>query len=766
MAYKLPGVELTDVTNIQTASSSNTQRIPCFIGTASTVKTAYNEAVARANTGYVDNLLNYSTGITSILKAGTQIGLNDIVEGTDISVNKTTGEVTWLIHTETRAVASGVYGAELFASLDDFVTFGTAVNGVAATAGTALVGLDIIGTADSGLDLGTTYNFRVNGDSYSITTSSTSSVVTVNDVATLMNTALLATNFSVSFVTNDIVVSTKLTGVGNTVTLTAGAADDLFAELTGWTAFGTATAGADATSGYQGAGLSILGADDTGLNASSRYYFKVNGTTYSILTSSGTVTYTALAALLDTALSSANIDVDVYSGDLRFTNSTTGITSTVALGYATAVAASNGQLRVQLSTNTIFARKPGKVSITCTINEEDLTFGIADDIEPGDGYITLSGTNTNLNKILVGTNLTLITIPAVAASGTYYVTYQYNRPDDDYTFKTFKTLTDLKADYGDCIPANQLVMIGSLAFDYYNIPQIACIQVPATNQNSDYVAALQKCRNRDVQTIALLNSSTTVRSAGISHVNDRNLPANGKYRLLYTGAPALTPIGDIDTNNTVASMSYAIKNEAVVFVNATRAKFYYLDPVTNVDTYTEVDGAFIAAAAAAYRDSFAYPSQTLMRSTIGGLELYAEDFEDYYSQDALEAAGAGSAFLIGLGNSNSLVVKDDLTTNNTSVESNNINIITAKHYIAKDVALQLDRTFIGSLITNRGVYQVNVETFLHKLFSSYKAARIIENVDTITVTLPTDRRDTVKIYYSYYAIYTHKYVEGEYAISI
>jgi len=98
------------------------------------------------------------------------------------------------------------------------------------------------------------------------------------------------------------------------------------------------------------------------------------------------------------------------------------------------------------------------------------------------------------------------------------------------------------------------------------------------------------------------------------------------------------------------------------------------------------------------------------------------------------------------------------------VERNNINIITAKDYVAKDVAIQMDRTFKGSLIKNRANYQSIVLEYLQTLFRAYLLNNVIEAIGTLKVTLPEDRRDTIRIYYSYYSIYAHKYTEGTYAL--
>lgn len=763
--YTLPGVKITEITQTATPNASSSQRKPCFIGTASAYKRASNEEITKTSTG-IDQLVYYTTGIYEIEEAGTQIGLNDIIEDTDFTINKTTGEITWIVNTETRVISGGVKGADLLTSLTNFSAVDTPTNGVAATGGYQEVGLDVVHTSICGLT-GDTYYFKVNGTEYHFALTSTGALTTdYDDVVTNMNTALVGAGVTASFVSNDIRVTHSTAGAGNNIALTAGTSGtNLFASLTGWSAFDTAVPGADATRGYGGFGMTITGASASGLLASSRYYFTLNGTEYSILTASA-LTHTDIAALINTAITAAGFQAAVSGTDIVITNLTYGITSTVTITSGVAKAASNGQMEFDLSTALVYARTPGYVQVTAVVGASTYTFGVADDITPTDTTINLSGTAAQLDALLVGTSLTITTISKVSTDGIYYVTYTYNRPTTDYKYKEFSSYQDVLEDLGDCLPANQLVMMADLAFNWYNIPTIATIQVPPSNQNSDYVAALQKCKHRDVQTLGVLNNSGTVRNAVIAHVNERNLPQNGRYRMYYTGAAALTDLGASDEANSVCGISYSILNEAVVFVNATRATYYYKDSVTKLDTATTVDGAFIGAAIGAYRDSFSYAAQTILRHTIPGLELFDEDFEDYYTDDMMKLAGSCSTLVCGLGSDSALIIKDDLTTNNTSVEKNNINIITAKHYIAKDVAIQLDRTFIGRLITNRPIYKQTVEKFLNDIFKDYLSKQIIEEIDAISVTLPTTRRDTVNFRFSYFSVYTNKYMEGEYSISV
>lgn len=353
----------------------------------------------------------------------------------------------------------------------------------------------------------------------------------------------------------------------------------------------------------------------------------------------------------------------------------------------------------------------------------------------------------------------------LTAGATYFVTYKYVRPDSDYKYKEFTNFEDVYDDLGEDIPDHTLVMIAKLALQYYNVPKIAVYQVPSTETTDSYSTALTAIKYRNVQTVCALTSTSNVQTLLRTHVKERSLPDNGRYRIAWMGASVGTPVGDEDTPESLRGKAVALRDERVIFINATRATYYYTDEDTKEEKSTTVDGSFIAAALAAYRDAFSYPATTLLNRVIPGLELADDDYDDYYSEYQLELCGGSSLFLCAP-TPGGIKVMDDLTTDNSTVERNNINIITAKDYVATDVAIQMDRTFKGRLITDRASYASTVKAYLYMMFNAYKQNRVIESIGTIKVNLPTNRRDTVNIYYGYYAIYTHKYTVGEYALQV
>jgi hypothetical protein len=380
------------------------------------------------------------------------------------------------------------------------------------------------------------------------------------------------------------------------------------------------------------------------------------------------------------------------------------------------------------------------------------------------------GTDYNLTgDQVVWTSSGIVTIGA-----TYFVTYYYNRPYDgdnltdtdlnDYRYKEFYRFEDVVADLGSDIPDHPLVNIAKLALRTYGVPKIAVVQVRDATVSS-YTDALSLIKYRDVQTVCALTTNSSVRTLVVNHVLERSIPDNARYRMAWFGAATGTEIGDESDLTSIRGITASIKKERAVFINATRAKYYYIDPTTNTETYTTVDGSFIAAAIAAYRDSFTFPATTLLNKQIPGLELYDEDYDDYYSELMLKYAGSSSVFIVdSVGGT--LRVRDDMTTDNTTVERNNINIITAKDYIADDVAYQMNTTFHGQLILDRSSYQNTVQAYLASLFATYKQAKIIEDIGTLKAQIDDTNKTKVNIYYSYYAVYTHKLTDGEFALEV
>jgi hypothetical protein len=404
-----------------------------------------------------------------------------------------------------------------------------------------------------------------------------------------------------------------------------------------------------------------------------------------------------------------------------------------------------------------------RIQLISGVTTYDLTLVRAE--EEGSTVLKISGDPVALEQISANTVLYIENRSTwLTPNASYFVSYEYNRPESEYNkVKIFNSFQSLKEDLGDDIPTNKLVMWAKLALQLYGNIDVAVVQVKAETKSS-YINALEAIKYTNVKDIFALNSDEDIRSYVRSHVIERSLPENKRYRMAYFGAPIGTPIGDEDNSNSVRGMSVSLKHERCVFMNAVRALYYYDDPETGAEYSTLVDGAFIAAAVGAYRCIFVDPTTPLIGKTIPGLELLDEDYDAYYSEYQLKNAGSSSCFLLAPSAGGGMLVIDDLTTDNSTVERNNINIITVKDYIAEDMANGIDRTFKGTPVYNSDDYEKNLNKYIAGKMNEYKRNRIIAAVESTSAKRHESKRDTYLFKYAYEAVYTHKYTEGSFEL--
>ena len=598
--------------------------------------------------------------------------------------------------------------------------------------------------------------------------------LTIGDLITAINADLTGGVASWSTESNSIQVTSATTGGSSSVAITN---TNLFNTLLNANAVVTAAAvGSVAIAGSQEFGLNKLNTDVTPLLADTRYFFKVNNKEYMITTGGSSPIYSQLVSLMQSAISADGITATFASSDIKITSNTTGLGKDVEITAGSNNSASKGELTLTLAGSTMYSRLSGKCQVLFTPDNgvTNFIFGLREDFSAGATKLTITGPEAQLKLIdqnSSGTaNNIIIKNYYIANGAKYFVSYNYNREESDFLkYKEFTSYETLQADLGDEIPANDLVIISKIALNTFGIPRIGVIQVPldvnGNAANVSYIDALAQIRYRDVQTVCSLNTNSNVQSATKAHVIEASLPENGRFRIAYFGAAPGTPVGTEEDANSLRGKAIAFKHERCILVNATRATHYYVDPTTGVELSTVIDGSMIAAILAAYRDANASPVTTLLNQTVPMINLFDEDYDDYYSEFFLKEAGTSSCYLVAPSGGMCRVI-DDLTTDNATIEKNNINIITAKDYIAKDVTLQMDRAFKGQLIKDRSAYKDSVQGFLSDLFKQYKANSVIESMGSLNVTLPTTKRDTVEIFYTYYAVYTHKYTVGRFALAI
>jgi hypothetical protein len=383
-----------------------------------------------------------------------------------------------------------------------------------------------------------------------------------------------------------------------------------------------------------------------------------------------------------------------------------------------------------------------------------------------DNYKSPKDYTADSNGVITWNN-TSFNLPAPGS--TFYVNYRYKRPITDY-LKTYvyDDYQQFTADWqipDSNYPGNIFV---DIAMNTIGLQQISIVPVPETNSDADYINAILAIKERNIQDLVVLNSSESVQVQAAFSVLERSAPENAYYRMYWTGGPANYPLGDSNIPASLIGRKQLLENERTIFINAPRGKVTFINSTGQSETI-QVDGSFLAGLIVAYYNSRpgANPNVEVMGKIMPGFTLYKEDFDNYYSKSKLIKAGQESLYLLQpVGSIGQPRVVDDLTTDSSTLERQNPNIIRTKDYINTDIANQMERNFQGKLMPDPGIHATAMLNYLGLLFSQYKQNKIVVKYKDLSVTRSSTKADTMVIKYAWEGVYTHKYTEGTYYIVV
>lgn len=383
---------------------------------------------------------------------------------------------------------------------------------------------------------------------------------------------------------------------------------------------------------------------------------------------------------------------------------------------------------------------------------------------------TLSNFNLNIDFVSLPTGEivwknTASNLPVPGAN--VYVDYDYNRPASDfnkmYTYDRFDLFAqDWQMPTSDFL-GNVFIYI---AFEVIGIDVISFVPVRPTATDLDYIDALNMIKERSVQDIVCLNTSEAVQTQVAFSVKERSAPENAYYRTYWTGGAENFPLGDAETPNTLINRRSLIFGERVVFINAARGQVSFLTEAGTQQTM-QVDGAFMAGLIVTYYNITGSPNVEVMQKIMPGFTLYASDFDDYYSKSRLVAGGAAGLYTLeAVGSTGLPRVVDPLTTDITTIEKSDPNIIRAKDYINTDLAIQIRANFQGRLLTDPNQHATSLVQYMNVLFGQYKSTRVIVSFKGLSAVRDPSNPQKFLIKYAFQVVYTHKYTDGEFYLDI
>lgn len=300
-------------------------------------------------------------------------------------------------------------------------------------------------------------------------------------------------------------------------------------------------------------------------------------------------------------------------------------------------------------------------------------------------------------------------VPSIGNGDTVYVQYQF--ADLDYYEPTlFEDFADVIDKYGAPFDGtgniNSILSFGANLAFANGAASIIGVALPANSTTADVSNALQRLEDEDdVRIVVVLDGSADTASAVSAHVTSCN---NKKlYRVGIVGRDGVSEDVSIQALRDNAS---AISNEAIQMISPAIVQYRNGFEGRNVNI-----GAQYAAAAFAGMYAARLPQETLSRKTVTGLiglgSKRTKNAKDVDAQSGLTVLEDRSGILR---------IRHSISTNRTSINTQEFAVTIAKHNMLHDVIAVLDDQIVGQVIADElaSVHIVNaVSTILDRKVS-------------------------------------------------
>ena len=372
-----------------------------------------------------------------------------------------------------------------------------------------------------------------------------------------------------------------------------------------------------------------------------------------------------------------------------------GATSVDTLSVSTANIASIQQI----------ANTPGIASGSVSaraISENGALYSLASASITNPGQITWTGSGDNVPN----------------EGDVYYISYTYDVLSTQFDPKTFSDKAALKSTYGDEDVTDGLLTIGGAIVLENGSPAVMCVQASGSSYvEANYKAAIDKLqkKNNIEQLVILFPSGSVTRTQqeslinyAITHV--KTMTNNGKERGLMTGSPSsyfasdgIDTIGDESTSGTYRYRAAALADRDVTYIVPSRIR--RKDESGN---YMELDGNFAAAAVAGVQAAQDKQATPIHGFNVVGIEIENEKWNDFEMNQL-----GGSGCLVLESRSNVITIRDAITTDSTSADTQEISVVSTQRLVKRTLRDALTNTYTnkGKVITNTTTNDVEATTF-------------------------------------------------------
>ena len=297
------------------------------------------------------------------------------------------------------------------------------------------------------------------------------------------------------------------------------------------------------------------------------------------------------------------------------------------------------------------------------------------------------------------------TVPATGS--TYFVSYSYSVPTTQYNPTVFSDKNSMINQYGqEGNITGMLTIAGSIALENGS-PAVVLCQVSGSLSAANYRTAIDKLRKRtDVEEIILVfpsgslppNIRTDTHTYLFQHTQLMNTVQKWRGMYYSVGSPWYNPedglsifydtsIGDPNTAGSFIGNAVSFSSQDVVL--PAPSNVWRLDKNNNK---IQLDGSYLAAAIAGVHAAQTLRSTPITGFIITGVNITADLWDDYQ----LNSLGGGGVLVV-LNHNGVLSIRDAITTDPTSADTQEINVVSQRREVERELATQLFNTY-----TNKG----------------------------------------------------------------
>ena len=281
---------------------------------------------------------------------------------------------------------------------------------------------------------------------------------------------------------------------------------------------------------------------------------------------------------------------------------------------------------------------------------------------------------------------------------TYYVSVKYNRPDSMYnTPLTFISYAEALAQIGYPSSENHLGIMLDYAFNVAGNRIAAVVQVKSENfsgtfNNTDFQNALNAAYSKkDLTDICVLGRNDMIPNLVTDSIRS-NDPLYGALRLYWIGFPRNTSISSMRSsalNDLQVPLNSFAHGTFIALANRSAKRTVNLESGSAIQL--TLDGSFIAAMLASKNAAFTDPNTVLYNQPLPGID----DIDTFTDTEISLLGQASITYILKNPLTNVATITDAVTTDTTSSDANEINVMVVKQLVTKRIINSANTALIG-----------------------------------------------------------------------